>query len=353
MINENEILKRMLLNMRYNSKMTLQENYNHILSEQQKKPSASAGELTTVGVVADVPTTDSGFSIVKTKTFDNKNMSFYGIIDKTIQQKIDEYINAINQKGEDAYRESEIYGTKVSYVGPEWGRSYYKAYKENKMSLDDFKKKFGATQVLKYEEKVESYVYKKDTLGYVASRCRSSLKEKVKDEAVKKNIRYSREIWYEEPNGVKECVKTSIQDMFKNFNKTSPFSFFAYNPKTKNKDFFFFHFSCSFTTEDSLATYQGKQFGSDETVMREIPSTCNSSTIKISGYKTTDGLEWEKLKIENENLVKQIELKNNSTGTNREQGAGDLTGSSETGTEIGQPGGDGTYKIFLTGGSEL
>jgi len=349
MINENDILKRILLNMKYDSSMTLNENYDLLV--EQKTPSIEVGDVETIGVVADVPTTDSGFSIIKTKTFDNKNMSFYGMIDKTIQQKIDEYISTINQKGEDAYRESEIYGTKVSYVGPEWGRNYWKSYKENKMKLDDLRYWVGDDS-LKYEQKIEGYNYRKDTLGFIASRCRSSLKEIVKKDAIEKNIRYSREIWYEEPNGIKECVKTSIQDMFKNFNKTAPFSFFAYNPKTKNKDFFFFQFSCSFTAEDSFATFQQRQFGkigSDETIKRVIPSTCDSSTIKTSGYNTTDGRKWEDLKLENENLTKQIELKSTKQEINKKQTTGDITGSSEFGMDIGQPGGEGSFKIYLTG----
>ena len=357
MNNTDELLKRILLNMRYDSRKTLNEN--RMLMTEQPKPSASAGDVETVGVIPDEVKTSN--NVVSSIDYNGKPLIFNGSIFKTSKQFIDEMLNEVKTMNESAYREKGTYVNSVNYIGPEWGRNYFKAYKENKMTIDDLKKKVGS-QNIKYEKKLSGYEYKKNTLGYIASRCRSTLQSELKKSAEEKSIRYQTEMWYGEPNGTKDCVVNSIKSIGTKLNPNSVFSFWGIDPKTNSKEYFYLGFSCGIETssyQTDFAAYQQSQITGKEVESQKVilPTKCDASTIRISGYRTTDGKKWDSVKKENvkyaeANLNKNLE--DTPKKTEPEVGAsekgnvsGDMQGS-KIGVENGTAGGDDSITLDMS-----
>lgn len=354
MNNADEILKRVLLNMRYDSRKTLNENVN--LLNEQPKPSASVGDVETVGIIPDEVKTSN--NVISTVDYNGKPLIFNGSIYKTSKQFIDEMLNEVKTKNESAYRLKSIYGNTVDYVGPEWGKNLYKSYQENKLSLDDLRARFGGRykEWVKIEKKLSGYEYTKNTLGYIATMCRSSLQSDLKNSLKDKSIRYQSEIWYGEPDGTKDCVVNSIKSIGTKLNPNSVFSFWAIDPKTNSKEYFYLGFSCGreVSTENSYSSWQQLQIdGKVNTSNVILPTKCDSSSIRFSGYKTVDGKKWDSVKKENVKYAesnlnknsdsnKKIENPNVNVDNNIEmKGRGDKN-DFKVGGAIGIEGSDGT-----------
>ena len=336
MNNENEILKRILLNMKYDSRKTLSEN--SYLVNDQVKPSVTVGDVETIGVLPSETTNTK--NIVSSVDFLGKPLIFNGTIYKTSKQFFDELSTEVSSDGEFAYRDKPKYVNSVQYVGPESGRNYFKSYKENKITLGELKYQVGAENV-EFKQKISGYEYKKNTLGYFASRCRQSLQSDIKEKMSSNPIRYQGEEWYEEPKGVKECVIESIKSVSSKLKPNSVFSFWAIDPKTNSKEYFYLRFSCGIETtsyETEFAALQqsqlyGKEIKPDKVL---LTTKCDSSTVRFSGYKTVDGKEWDKVKKENvkhaeATLKNKEEMKSNTedkdifNGTNKDSMGGDRT----------------------------
>jgi hypothetical protein len=357
MKNTDELLKKILLNMKYDSSKNLDENKNSV--REQLKPSVSVGDVETLGIVPTDIKIDN--KVVSTTDYLGRPLVFNGIIHKTSKQFIDDMTNEVNSMGESSYREKPIEVTSIEYVGPDWGKNLFKSYRENKMSLDDLKQKVGS-QNIKYGKKISGYEYKKNTLGYIATRCKSSLQKDLKKSAQEKGGRYSGENWYEEPNGTKDCVLSSIKNIGSKLSPNSVFSFWAINPKTNLKDWFYLGLSCGteITKEQPVFYDQGGKEIKPSTENVEkiiIPSKCDSSTIRFSGYKTTDGKRWDLTKKDNVEYAKSILNKNTGlTTTNGEPKIGDSKTGLESGkmkgnklgSENGVEGGDDTISLGMT-----
>jgi len=355
-----DILKKILLNMMYDPKKSLVEN--RMLVTEQLKPSASAGEVETIGVIPDE--VKSNNTIVSSIDYNGKPLTFNGIIYKTTKQFFDEMLNEILTMNESAYRDKETYVNSVNYVGPEWGRNYFKSYKENKMTIYDLKQKVGS-QNIKYEKKLSGYEYKKNTLGYIASRCKSTLQSELKKYAEEKSIRYQTEMWYGEPNETKDCVVNSIKSIGTKLSPNSVFSFWSIDPKTYSKEYFYLGFSCGIETssyQTDFAAFQQSQITGKEVEENKVvlPTKCDSSSIRFSGYRTTDGKKWDSVKKENvkyaeanlnknsEDIPKKTEPK---IGSSKKGSFNNVNTSDEEMTIVGDEGGEGSEtKVYLSGG---
>lgn len=343
--------------MKYDSRKTLKENIN--LLNDQLKPSVTVGDVETIGVVPDE--VKSSNNIISTIDYKGTPLIFNGSIYKTSKQFIDEMLNEVKTMNESAYREKPTYVNSINYIGPEWGKNYYKSYKENKMTLDDLKNKVGS-QNIKYEKKLAGYEYKKNTLGYIATRCRSTLQSELKKSAEEKSIRYQTEMWYGEPNGTKDCVVNSIKSIGTKLSPNSVFSFWAMDPKTNIKEYFYLGFSCGIETTSFGTEYvaiQQSQFTGKKVESQKVilPTKCDASTIRISGYRTTDGKKWDSVKKENvkyaeanlnknsEDIPKKTEPKVGAS----EKGnvSGDMQGS-KIGVENGTAGGDDSITLDMS-----
>jgi len=358
MNNTDELLKRILLNMKYDSRKTLKENVG--LVNEQPKPSVTAGDVETVGIIPDEVKTSN--NVISTVDYNGSPLIFNGSIYKTSKQFIDEMLNEVKTMNESAYREKPTYVNSVNYIGPEWGRNYFKSYKENKMTIDDLKRSVGA-QNIKYEKKISGYEYKKNSLGYIATRCRATLQSELKKSAQEKSIRYEGEMWYGEPNGTKDCVINSIKSIGTKLNQNSVFSFWAIDPKTNGKEYFYLGFSCGIETTsfgtDYAAIQQSQITGKKVEAQKVIlPTKCDSSSIRFSGYRTTDGKKWDSVKKENVKYA-QANLNKNSEDVNKnieepkvgasDKGSvsGEMQGS-KIGVENGTAGGDDSITLDMS-----
>ena len=347
MINENDILKRILLNMKYDSSMTLNENYDLLV--EQKKPSIEVGDVTQT-IEPNVPDQIKNGKVNTTIDYKGKSMTFFGYIDKTIQQKINEWLGEIGRLQESSYRESPNYVNVVEYVGPEWGNDLYKSYQQNKIKFDELKQRVGGDS-LKYTQKVVGYKYKNNTIGYIAERCRTSLQSELKKEAKGQNlVRFENKEWYAEPTNVLTCVEDSVKTMFNELSKTGLFSFWSTNPNTNEKEFYYLSFSCNSSVVDDTKTFYNRQFNPNAPEIKvKIPTRCAPSTMVISGYKTTAGKKWDDVKLENKKIVDRIksETQGNTNNTTSKDEKGSMTGL-KTGVVGGEEGSEGELTLDLS-----
>jgi hypothetical protein len=348
MINENDILKKILLNMRYDSSMTLNENYDLIV-EQTKTPSVSVDNVESLGIIPNEPIRNG--SILSVLDYNGNPMTFFGYVGQTIQQKQDELLNEIKQSKEASYRSEPKYVDTVEYIGPDHNKKLFYAYRQNKITLSELKYKVGE-QSLRYTKKIIGYKYKPNTIGYIATLCRADLQSKIKKNWKDKETinRLNTKDFFAEPANVLNCVENSINSMFKGMSKNGLFSFWSTKPNTNEKEYYYLSYHCGIQTTDSVATHNLKQTNPEaikkgQEIKTTITKPCSSSTMLVSGYVSINGVKWDKVKNENKKIVDKLKTTNPNIGTGKKE-KGDITGS-EIGVSTGTEGAEGSITLDL------
>ena len=246
MKNTNEILERILLNMKYDSKKTLSENNESlikkklmydILTERKTDPPRKKVPKVVPGKVSyalDVNWKDTPYEIrknhklVTTKDYNGNTMKFYGEVWSTVGEYFGEFIDKLNSNPE-AY----IVGKKKQLVPK------YDDYKKltgygdsNRKASPGYVMTYGGNQTpIKSDWKIvyRGYDYTNDFIGETAEACRSyyqNERNKLYGQGMEQenlNDQYTRA--YLEPKQVLKCVKESIQRIIDTAKPDTPYEF--------------------------------------------------------------------------------------------------------------------------------
>ena len=253
MNNTNEILERILLNMKYDSKKTLSENNESLIKKKiiydivtetttdpprKKVPKIEVGPLEVLPNLLDItfPKNPSEYGLSKdklvvTKDYNNKTMKFYGQVHYTIKEYFDPYLEKINGN-KYIYRKSSLsvwvpktgnYYDLTGANNPKYSShpGYYKTDKSQARIRNDWKKEDYAWE------------YTNDFIGNMALKCKQYYQNqysKIYGRGGKKeNLSYKYTDWYHEPKGVPGCVKKSIEKILNTGNSNAPYEFTAFN----------------------------------------------------------------------------------------------------------------------------
>jgi len=250
MKNTNEILERILLNMKYDSKKTLCENKESLIKKKliydivtetttdpprKKVPKITVGPLTRIWTLRDqklqFPEELKNAKITTTKDYNGKTIKFYGNVNKTVGEYLQKYLDILNQN-KYAYR-----GTQETRLVPKG--DYYDLPGANnpKWKAHPGYNKTDKSQIpMKgYWKRVRrGFSYTDDFLGKMAKRCKDFYQSNwwknygygKKNENM--NFKYTTD--YLEPPEVSECTKQSIKKLIDKAGKDTPWIIYAFNP---------------------------------------------------------------------------------------------------------------------------
>ena len=247
MKNTNEILERILLNMKYDSKKTLSENNESLIKKKlmydiltetttdpprKKVPSVSvdlAGYRIGQGqVVRDItfPKNPSKYGLSKkdlviTKDYHNKQLKFYGQVNETIKEHFKPLLDIITQN-QYAYRDSS-----ANVWVPKSG-DYYKLTGKDPGWITDMN--YNRVRDKKqWILKPLAWNYTDDTIGKMAQKCKDYYQDNYRDQFHERDLNYQFRSWYHEPKDISSCVKKSLENILNNGNSNAPYKFTPFN----------------------------------------------------------------------------------------------------------------------------
>ena len=254
MKNTNEILERILLNMKYDSKKTLSENNESLIKKKlmhdiltetttdpprkKLKPSITVEPLQRGGFNFDVTTKNVPYEIrknhklVTTKDYNGNTMKFYGEVWSTVGDYFGEFIDKLNSNPK-AYILSDAKQLVPKYDNYKKLTGYGDS---NRKASPGYVMTYGGNQTpIKSDWKIvyRGYVYTNDFIGKTAEACRSyyqNERNKLYGQGMEQenlNDQYTRA--YLEPKQVLKCVKESIQRIIDTAKPDTPYEFTAYS----------------------------------------------------------------------------------------------------------------------------
>jgi len=248
MKNTNEILERILLNMKYDSKKTLSENNESlikkklmydILTETTTDPPRKKVPRVSVDmdeylrgqgqILRDItfPKNPSEYGLSKkdlviTKDYYNKKLKFYGQVNETIKEHFKPLLDTITQN-QYAYRDSP-----AKVWVPKSG-DYYKLTGKDPGWISDMnynrvrdKKQWTLNSDL-------AWYYTDDAIGKMAQKCKDYYQDNYRDQFHERDLNYQLRGWYHEPPDVSSCVRKSLENILNSGNSNAPYKFTPFN----------------------------------------------------------------------------------------------------------------------------